>query len=1139
MRARDVGFQAWSHFVRGHICRPRLKPPIYTITRRMANKQDQTLELPKTAKRDFLVELEQKYQKAWQDNNVFQTDAPHDSELGDLTPDALREKFPKWLGTFPYPYMNGSLHLGHGFTISKIEFNAGYQRMLGKRTLFPMAFHCTGMPIKAAADKIVREIEMFGPDFERYTGEEEPPKAEPAPVVAAPAGAVDKAKKGKVAAKATGLKHQFQIMESIGVPRTEIKKFADPLHWLGYFTPIARADCTSFGARIDWRRSFITTDVNPYYDSFVRWQMNKLRATNKVKFGERHTIYSPKDGQPCMDHDRQDGEGVGPQEYTGIKMEVKEWSEAAQKALPEDIRNKKVYLVAATLRPETMYGQTNCFVGKDINYGFYAIKDDAVFVCTHRAIRNMAYQGITNARGEIKELATIPGTVLVGTKVHAPLSVNQDVWVLPMEGVLANKGTGVVTSVPSDSPADAQTLLDLQKKPAYYGIDPAWVACEPLPIISTPNYGDLIAPTLLKTLKIQSQKDVKQLAEAKEIAYKEGFYSGTMLVGQYKGMSVQDAKPKVREELIASGEAFSYSEPEGWVMSRSGDECVVSLEDQWYLDYGEKEWRAQAESLLAKMNTYNQETRNAFEAILAWLNQWACARSFGLGSRLPWDPTFLVESLSDSTIYMSYYTVAHLLQGGEVNGSQTGPLGITPDQLTDEVWDFILSNPSPDRNPPNSTIPTEKLLTLQREFSYFYPMDIRSSGKDLIGNHLTFAIYNHAALFEPNLWPLSMRANGHLMLNGKKMSKSTGNSLTLRDSLDKFGADATRLALADAGDGIEDANFEEKTANAAIMRLYTLIEWCEEAMGKVRGDVPSGKEANIRTGGRETYSFHDKVFEQEVADLITKTKAHYEATNYKDALKDGFYELQSARDWYREVTADKGMHATLVELFVRTSALLVLPIAPHFSEHIWQHVLRQSTSVQNALWPAPPTELDQATLGAAVYMREITKTIRDADIALQKRSGKKGGGAAGQALRPNDPKSVRIFVAQKFPEWQTACVGVVEELWKAGTANDEAVLRKTLAEKGLIKDKKAMPFVQAFKKRVEQFGPEIAFNRALPFDEVYVLRELVPYMKHNMGYVDVDVVLVDEAQGKTGPGYSQAALDLAEPGAPGFVFWNP
>ena len=116
---------------------------------------------------------------------------------------------------------------------------------------------------------------------------------------------------------------------------------------------------------------------------------------------------------------------------------------------------------------------------------------------------------------------------------------------------------------------------------------------------------------------------------------------------------------------------------------------------------------------------------------------------------------------------------------------------------------------------------------MKHEFNYFYPLDIRSSGKDLIPNHLTFAIYNHAAIFPENKWPLSMRTNGHLMLNGKKMSKSTGNSLTLREAVEKFGADATRLALADAGDGIEDANFDEKTANANILRVHTLIDWCE------------------------------------------------------------------------------------------------------------------------------------------------------------------------------------------------------------------------------------------------------------------------------------------------------------------------
>src|SRR5271163_1639303 len=91
-------------------------------------------------------------------------------------------------------------------------------------------------------------------------------------------------------------------------------------------------------------------------------------------------------------------------------------------------------------------------------------------------------------------------------------------------------------------------------------------------------------------------------------------------------------------------------------------------------------------SLLGELNTYMVETRHAFEKTLDWLNQWACSRTYGLGSRLPWDPQYLIESLSDSTIYMAYYTIAHLLQGGVIDGSQPGPANIKPDQLTNEVF---------------------------------------------------------------------------------------------------------------------------------------------------------------------------------------------------------------------------------------------------------------------------------------------------------------------------------------------------------------------------------------------------------------------------------------------------------------------
>lgn len=72
------------------------------------------------------------------------------------------------------------------------------------------------------------------------------------------------------------------------------------------------------------------------------------------------------------------------------------------------------------------------------------------------------------------------------------------------------------------------------------------------------------------------------------------------------------------------------------------------------------------------MELHDETVLAGFKHTLGWLNQWACSRSFGLGTKLPWDPEFLIESLSDSTIYMAYYTVAHILQAGDMFGDTHG-----------------------------------------------------------------------------------------------------------------------------------------------------------------------------------------------------------------------------------------------------------------------------------------------------------------------------------------------------------------------------------------------------------------------------------------------------------------------------------
>ncbi|KAJ2799951.1 cytosolic leucyl tRNA synthetase [Coemansia furcata] len=452
-------------------------------------------EVKNTAKRDTLMDIEKQWQADWKENRLFEVDMP---EHDDLTTEELHAKYPKWMGTFPYPYMNGSLHLGHGFSISKIEFAIGWECLKGKHALFPLSFHITGMPIKASADKIAHELELFGPNFElpkEDNSEILSEKVKGMSVNATPkAGTNFKAKKTKVTAKSGSAKYQFQIMQAQGISNEEIAKFADMQYWLKYYPPIAMADLNSLGCKIDWRRAFLTTEHNPYYDSFARWQFQHLHDMDKIKFDEHLMVWSAKDAQPCMDHNCQSGEGVSLQEYTGIKLEVLQWSkQGSQITLAiSDLAGKRIFLVAATLRPETMYSQMNCFVGTKLEYGFFMSNNaDEVYVVSEHAACNMAFQKLSPENGKVVKLGTISGQAIVGSKVNAPLSEYKDgIYVLPMDNVLATKGTSVVTSVLSDSPDDYAALRNLKKKPDYYDIDPKWVeAFNPIAVLFTEAYG--------------------------------------------------------------------------------------------------------------------------------------------------------------------------------------------------------------------------------------------------------------------------------------------------------------------------------------------------------------------------------------------------------------------------------------------------------------------------------------------------------------------------------------------------------------------------------------------------------------------------------------------------------------------------
>jgi leucyl-tRNA synthetase len=264
----------------------------------------------KIARRDTARDIEKKIQDLWEKEGTFQADAGE-----------REEGKGKFMCTFPYPYMNGRLHIGHAFSLTKADFAAGYNRLKGKAVLFPFSFHCSGMPIQSAANNLTREIKTCGLEnclagnFDKIYEEEEKKNAAPASSAEAEFKLPTKTFKGsktKAVAKSGGgpgsrKKTQWEILQLCDVADEEIHKFQDAQYWLQYFSPNCMQDLKGFGLHADWRRSFITTDTNPFYDSFIRWQFRQLKDSGKIAFGKRPTVYSKRDGQACMDHDRASG----------------------------------------------------------------------------------------------------------------------------------------------------------------------------------------------------------------------------------------------------------------------------------------------------------------------------------------------------------------------------------------------------------------------------------------------------------------------------------------------------------------------------------------------------------------------------------------------------------------------------------------------------------------------------------------------------------------------------------------------------------------------------------------------------------------------------------------------------------------
>ena len=217
------------------------------------------------------------------------------------------------------------------------------------------------------------------------------------------------------------------------------------------------------------------------------------------------------------------------------------------------------------------------------------------------------------------------------------------------------------------------------------------------------------------------------------------------------------------------------------------------------------------------MDIVPKKYRMNFEHIFSWLEKRPCARKRGLGTQLPFDKDWIIESLSDSTIYMCFYTIIHLLNENKIN----------PDQLIPKFFDYVyLGKGNAEDLTEKTNIPSKLLQQMREEFLYWYPVDHRHTAIMHISNHLSFYIFHHVAIFPKKHWPSIISLIEPLIVEGQKMGKSKGNVISLADIQDNYSADLFRFYISHSADFGIMVDWREKqiqTVKNHITRFYNFI----------------------------------------------------------------------------------------------------------------------------------------------------------------------------------------------------------------------------------------------------------------------------------------------------------------------------
>jgi leucyl-tRNA synthetase len=555
-------------------------------------------------------------------------------------------------------------------------------------------------------------------------------------------------------------------------------------------------------------------------------------------------------------------------------------------------------------------------------------------------------------------------------------------------------------SVPAHAPFDMQALIDIKKLGNHFfkKINPNEL--QPITIINSKldklklefiesnmletNQEIIPSSIFLKKYFIKDQND-PNLERATSELYTLEFYDGVMNnKTPYSGMPISKVKEEIKQTLLKSKNAIIFYELTNKpVYCRCGALCFVKiLNNQWFINYGNAHWKELALKCLRQMDIIPHEIIGEFENVFDWLKERACARKSGLGTELPWDKDWIIESLSDSVIYMVYYIIAKYVNTNNLENYNNlidesffdyiiyGKKNKSFTKLKDDGNCILEEESSKNSDVDNNVVDMNYLKSflnlsyqIKKEFEYYYPLDSRHSGRDLIPNHLSFFIFNHSILFPQNLWPKQIVVNGSVLMDGKKMSKSMGNIIPLRKAIKQYSADSIRVAMLVLGELLQDVDF----SFSILKGIYTKLN---EICNFYRAFYKDNKvtiESNLNIFNRseenlflenENLNMEDKWLLSRLNHNISTITFSFEKLKIREALNTALYLMDKDFEWYKKRKFSKHgqLYQSKKDVFIiykyLTKRIKILsPFCPFLSEELW-HLFGNNNSIFTNSWPS-------------------------------------------------------------------------------------------------------------------------------------------------------------------------------------------